>query len=582
MYGSMAVLTTARGPSSALLLLFLVVLVASGCSDSATSDESEDYGIDGQLDLEGPTGKADNAGIPGISTQYDSSDTQVWTVRNQWEDRTTPEAKKAGLAWAENSGLNWDEKYTRWIDSLKKIPGVDYGETFELTTPWGKTLPAPKLECAEVAIFMRVTFAAWYGLPFYMTASAGSTRIFFGHMGARTTDSRYAKTPLYKTRYKDYSNLSPAQYQASWPKDEGLRKKGLAGGNGDDQMDYVFPGSHAGGYFDEIHLNKRVGHFVILLLDYFGSANVANSRNTYNLKPEALRIGDVLVERWQKDGIGHTLLVKSVTALEGGKLDAQLASGSMPRRQPQWEDAISSKQSFMNSYTGGPGYAQFGGGLKRWRVAKNWQGKWTNSWMKADESSWINDTDIAKLEARPAQFESLLGEVPPEQMREALLGIIEDKRNHLRMYPASCSAREGREHAFRQLVTLNQDKFSIPPEQTDKSYRKMEDYVFAELVYDKSKTCCWNSTTADMYKIIMDYEQSLQKTTCVAPVVFMSSGGGQYKAFADYAAATGRAAQWKAWSEDEPCAQKDVSSDTEAEHAWVPYCSLGAGGAGGT
>src|SRR5687768_3998705 len=81
-----------------LRVAMLVVLAVAGCSDS-TSEESSGEQYNGPFELEGPTGKADNAGIPGISTQYDSSDTQVWAVRNQWEDRNTTEAKKEGMAW---------------------------------------------------------------------------------------------------------------------------------------------------------------------------------------------------------------------------------------------------------------------------------------------------------------------------------------------------------------------------------------------------------------------------------------------------------------------------------------------------
>src|SRR5262245_3447549 len=93
-----------------------------------------------------------------------------------------------------------------------------------------------------------------------------------------------------------------------------------------------------------------------------------------------------------------------------------------------------------------------------------------------------------------------------------------------------------------------------------------------------------------MYQIIMDYEQSLQQNQCTAPVVFKASGGGQYQAFADYAAQTGRAAQWLAWTEDEPCPQQTLEADTETEVTSIPFCSIGGtpagntgtGGAGGT
>ena len=574
-----------------LLTVFSSVLLVGGCGSSSESPTGGDpyydeFGVE-PFEAEGPMGKADNAGVPGPKTSFDGSDTAVWLVKNQWEDTDTAAARKAGMAWSENSGLNWDQKYAAWIQAMKKIPAVSYGDTFEMMTPWGKSLPAPKLECAEVAMFLRLTFAAWYDLPFYMTTvDAQGKRVYFGHMGAITSTGRYKNMPRYKRYYADHSGMSPAQYQADWPEDAKLRSKGLYGGG--DSMPFIGEGAKAGAYFDEVHLNKRVGHFALHLLSYFGSINLASSRNTFNLKPEALSPGDVLVERWQKKGIGHTLVTKSVSSLEGGRLEAQLVSGSMPRRQPKWESAVASKNSFTDERTGGEGtshggeeYAKLGGGLKRWRVAKNWQGRWTNSWMNADEANWINDTDYEAIKKRPARFETLLGEVPPEQLRDALLEIIADARQHLTKYPASCSARTKREHAWRDLYKLLQQKFSMSKAEADAKYRVLDDYVFAELEYEKSKTCCWNSTTNSMYQIIMDKNQSLQNNACTSPVVFMNTNGG-YQLFKDHATSLGKGSEWVEWSEDEPCSQRNVQDDTEMAHDWTPWCSINQGGSGGS
>jgi hypothetical protein len=58
--------------------------------------------------------------------------------------------------------------------------------------------------------------------------------------------------------------------------------------------------------------------------------------------------------------------------------------------------------------------------------------------------------------------------------------------------------------------------------------------------------------------------------------VFKASGGGDYAVFRNYATQTGRAAKWKAWTEDEPCPQRAVSADTEiAPHGGITYCGLG-------
>jgi len=566
------------------LLLAATFATGLGCSssDDGTSDEEwEDYGIEEPFGEDGESlGKADSANVRGPLVNTNTRATQVWTARNAWED----EDPAAGVAWEANSGLNWDEKYSAWIDAMDREASHSYYDTFTMTTPWGKALPSPKLECAELAMFFRITFASWYELPFFLTATDGSTRIYFGHFGARTRTSRYKNTPNYAYSYQDYSDMAPADYQADWPSDSKLRSKGLYGGG--DDMDYLFEGAKAGAYMDEIFLNKRVGHFMLLTLAYYGSMHLASTRNTYNLKPEAIQPGDVLLERWQRRGIGHTLVVKEVTPLEMGKLEANLLSGSMPRRQPKWDDAVSTKNYFTNRYCGGEGensdgdeYAKLGGGIKRWRVTKNIGGYWTNTWMKEDEASWISDTDYDAIAARPGQFEDLLGEVDPADLRDALLTIIEDNRNHLRQYPASCAARIRREETFEELYELMNEKFNMSRDEVDQQYRILEDYVFAELVYDQSKTCCWCSSTSAMHQIVMDYNHSLMESQCVEPVVFKWVQG--YDVFQQYAEETGRGHQWKPWSADEPCSQQNVSQDTEAEHEWVPYCELGDGGGGG-
>ena len=116
------------------VVLGLLGLTAAlfGCSDSASDKNSDDYyNASGNFctnpdtcQPEGPVGKADNAGVPGDQHAVRRHrDTQVWTVKNKWEDRNTTEAKKAGIAWPANSGLNWDEKYLPGSTRCKKIPG---------------------------------------------------------------------------------------------------------------------------------------------------------------------------------------------------------------------------------------------------------------------------------------------------------------------------------------------------------------------------------------------------------------------------------------------------------------------------
>ena len=96
--------------------------------------------------------------------------------------------------------------------------------------------------------------------------------------------------------------------------------------------------------------------------------------------------------------------------------------------------------------------------------------------------------------------------------------------------------------------------------------------MFAPLVYTQAKTCCWNSSTAQMATIIMDYAQKQEAGQCVTPTPFRSESGG-YQRWAAHAASLGQAAAWKAWSEDESCPQRDVAEDRVAPADATAWCS---------
>ncbi|HEY0476829.1 MAG TPA: hypothetical protein VGD37_04860 [Kofleriaceae bacterium] len=572
---------------AALVCLLVLTSGVAGCATGdpgGAIDPDDEWGMSGALSPTPPPGKEDSELRRGLPVATDTTRTQVWTARNRWEDTDTPAARAAGLAWPAGSGLTWDAKFSRWVASLAWAPSVDgYSTTVQLTTPWGKTLPAPMLECAETSLFLRITFAAWYELPLVLESQDEHGQlVYFGHNGVRTRSGRYAQSPEFAIRYQDHTASS--DWRTHWPSDAVLRGKRIAGGE-DDQPELA-PGAHFGAYLDALHLNKRAGYFTILVLDYLGSANLADPANAYNLVPDAVRPGDFLIERWQRVGIGHTLVVKQVDALAGGSKDVTLISGSMPRRQGVRQSGESSKLYFTLDTTGGPGtssdgvpYAALGGGVKRWRVTKNVGGYWTNTWMAGDEASWINATDLARIAARPARFGQILGQVPPAQQRTELLAQIADARHHLSQYPASCSARDQRERAFAALYELSARAFEQTVAEVDAAYRTLDDYVFAALDYSGARTCCWDSSTAAMYDIIMDGARAdlaaaQAAHSCTAPAIFKSRADG-YERWASHAAALGRAAEWRAWSEDESCPQRGVAVDAEAPAAAVPYCTLG-------
>lgn len=579
-----------------ILILTLVTALAFGCG----ADEPE--GIDRPVDEHGkptffPT--EDNEIIPGkddavqgqrgLPVTADATSTSVWEVKNAWEDTTTPAARAAGIAWGADSGLNWDQKFQAWVNGMGKVSttGGYARETFMMKTPWGTELPAPALECAEVAIFLRVTFASWYNLPFFLEARDAQGRIYFGHFGMRRAEGKYGSMPDFKTRYKDFSDQA-ARVGAgeAWPSDADLAKKKIPG-SFDDAQPMIGPDAHAGAYFDKVFLNKRVGHFLMLTLAWFGSVNLADPSNTFNIKAESVKAGDVLVDRWQRTGIGHVMVVMrsneaGQTEIDGQTvplLEAELASGSMPRRQPVWDSAATSKNYFTSSSTGGPDYVTFNGGIKRWRTAKNISGTWTNVVPSTHVRDWINSTDRTTIAARPERFEKILVQLGPEQKRDVLLQSIEARRQHLQQYPASCSARINREKAFNSLYDLMRDEFGMTQEDVDKQYRILDDYVFAELDYASSKTCCWNRSTNAMYAIAMDLNVKNQESQCTSPIVFMNrnDSGDGYDLFRQHAIALGKGDQWRAWTADESCPQANVAEDTVVESGILDFCVVDPG-----
>ena len=82
------------------------------------------------------------------------------------------------------------------VDSLEPIASEGSYDTAELVTPWGQALPLNRMECAESAILLRATFAAWHRLPFFMTAYSPTLgqNVHYGHFGMRTESG--AAVPL--------------------------------------------------------------------------------------------------------------------------------------------------------------------------------------------------------------------------------------------------------------------------------------------------------------------------------------------------------------------------------------------------
>jgi hypothetical protein len=119
---------------------------------------------------------------------------------------------------------------------------------------------------------------------------------------------------------------------------------------------------------------------------------------------------------------------------------------------------------------------------------------------------------------------------------------------------------------------------NLEQQQIDAKYRKLEDYVFADLDYTKSKTCCWNTTTPAMADIVLDQakieqDKATASKMCTQPTAFRAiKGGDGYALWSSHAKDMGRAADWRAWSEDEPCAQKALAEDSISFRGNKDYC----------
>ena len=217
------------------------------------------------------------------------------------------------------------------------------------------------------------------------------------------------------------------------------------------------------------------------------------------------------------------------------------------------------------------------GQTRRWRTAVWKGGKWLNQVAATDAPDAIENHDLDAISARPDRFDEILVSGSPEEQLATIQQRIGLAREHLRKYPASCSARASREAAFTELRDLA-PRIGKTADQVEAENRLLEDYVYADLTYAASKTCCWNSTNDKMAQIVLDYATKEQARADVQRVckltVFKNGAGGKpnYDLFKQHAAGLGRAADWKEWTEDERCEQRAVAEDALTTAAKANQC----------
>lgn len=600
-------MTRTTRPARARILSSCFALAALvGCAlEGAESDE--DLALDELIEEAEPIalGEDFDAREDSVSgpTYTPGGSTEVWAVRNAWSDTDTPEARQAGLSWGASTGLNWEHKYQAWVRNLRKIDGWMNTATYEVRTPWGKTMQSPRLDCADAVIWARATFASWYGLPFFLRGKMkpeGATRsvtVYAGHFGFITADGApFSGVPEYRSKHGAQRDWNDG---GVWASDATLRRMRL--GSDDENSNLRQSATErtpgAGAYFDELYVNKRIGYFMMNLLPQFGTGNLADDANMHQVKGDMFLVGDALVHRWE-GGHGHAQLVirvdvDPVSTAERNIVTAQIADASQPRRQPLWHDADSSYGYFQSAVE--VQNAERGGGIKRFRTpacSPSTGGRVSCTAAPYHPAAQILQSDVAALEQRVGRFEDHWRQYTTAERIGIAMADIDHARAALRTTPGSCARRTDRERAFGALRGATVEylveqgyseqaayEYVVDDLSVDRQVRTLEDYVFAELNYPNAKTCCWNETTPAMHAIVMAYNNDAQaearvRGVCVEPSVFRAVNG-DYAVFRDYASRIGRGSEWREWKENEACPQAHdnptITDELEISYA-APWC----------
>jgi hypothetical protein len=457
--------------------------IVSALALAACASEEEWYG--GDWDPE-PDGKADS--VAGIVDPGD----QVWMVEHAWDDL------------APGGEQIYEELYASWVQN--GIRGEDVVE-YELAD--GFVVPAPSLECADTALSLRFFFAQEHKLPMFVAFWDNGQVEALGHFGWVRRNG---------TRRKSYGGSLDAPRGSDFH---------LAASNyylPDDEQSWPSPGSTIGGYMDAAFRNKRFGYFMQDVWIMVYSANVAESINSYYIRPDAIRAGDLQLHRshpWRD--IGHTITIQTVKRTPTGKLEYVGVMQSYMPTTPWLGNGYSELVTYEPE-------AENNSGLRRWRKPVKRSGVW---YLMSDPSvSWNTPED------NPEIFDELFS-ISIEDELDALLSTIDQRRAALINNPNSCNRRVEREEAFELLYDLYQDTpdlyrelgFEAEPSrealipEVDKIHRVVEDFIWARMFYQDSRVCHWNPSNqqinADMYEATVRYNMAqLEQHGCEGLRIF--------------------------------------------------------------
>ena len=544
---------------------FVHACVVAALLAACVSGPSDDLDGVSELNPGPPAGKADSAGIPALPVHGDYTATQAWVVTNQWEDTDTPDARAAGIAWSANSGLTWDQKYAAWVGSLQQIPTLDNTfTTVTISTPFGKSVPGPKLDCADLAILLRMSFAAWYHLPFYLSPTTTTRRSTSVTSACARRPARGTSTSNW-SKYADYEHRRRRSTRRTGPR---TRRCARAASPRATTCRTSGPARARARSSTRSTSNKRAARLILFTQAFLGSHNMVDSQNTYNLVPEALphrRRADVRAraDRRRPHDDRHAR-----HALAPGSLQAEAIYGNDPPAQPAWQDPAETKSLFTDDEGGGPSlntayggmtpYSHLNGGLKRLRVAKEKHGYWVNTWMDADEASWINDTDYDAIAARPARFAELLGSSDPAVERDQLLAAIAEKRAYLPRSPGV--VRRARRSRERVREALHADAGQLRHDARDG--RRAVPHDDRGLRRSRRSTTRTRARAAGTRRLrdvrphhgVRAAAAGERRRAASSRPIFKLTANS-YDPFAAFATQTGQASRGCRWTADESCAQ---------------------------
>jgi len=438
-------------------------------------------------EVEGDKGRAASLRDPGAT---------VWEVEHAWTD-----------AYSEDE--TYEAHYETW---LSYNVSDEFNEVMILLND-RVPIYAPELECADTAMFLRFLYAQQHGLPMAFRSHSG----YFGHFGHIR------------------SNGSRDTFER-FPRDEQLGTNDLAIGTET---------------FDE-HLPNRFAQFLLVLVRSTFSGNVAEDWNTYYIGAEAVRGGDLIVRRYDADGTGHTITLQNVERDgEGLASSVDTIESSMPT--PPF---ISQDDSVLMTLEPTP---EFGGGLRRWRRPEiTIRGGVRTIEMVVDPAAFVEAREAAEAD-------DFMATMSPPAIRDQVLRGIEGARRDLFSSPSSCSRRVERERFFGVMYDLFEANEALRAsvgltdsnptrrqvvDAVDLQYRYIDDFIWARLDYDRSRTCHWNpnpmlyAAYADgfedvatintrMYQVAISTSlDRLERANCQALRVFRAEGA-QYCAARD-------------------------------------------------